>query len=142
MKRKNVLIGSAVALLVAAAIPIALYAGHGNGRGWCRGGGGFAKLHQVKDELDLTRAQEEQIHSIMREVRRNNEQQIEAIHQNLMNAAKVIVANPAAVEEARTVLASQSAAEQQLKANIVDGVARAAQVLTAEQRQKLVAALD
>jgi len=142
--KKNVLIGSVVALLAVAAIPIVAYGGrgHGQGHGFCKGGGAMGKLHNIKDELDLTKAQEEQIHSIMRDVRASNEPQLAAIHDNLKNAAKVIVANPTAIAEAQQVLAAQSAAKQQLKSNILDGVARAAEVLTPEQRQKLVLALD
>lgn len=140
--KKKILIGSVVALLAVAAIPIALYAGgHGGGRG-CHKGMGFAKLHDIKGELDLTKAQEEQIHSIMREVKKSNEQQLEAIHENMKKVVKVIAANPSAVVEARAVLASQAASEQQVKLNILDGVARASEVLTADQRRKLVAALD
>jgi len=140
--KKKILIGSVVTLLAIAAIPIALFAGgHGGGRG-CHNGMGMAKLHHIKGELDLTRAQEDQIHTIMREVKKSNQQQLAAIHENMKNVAKVIAANPSAVVEARALLASQAASEQQLKLNILDGVARASEVLSADQRKKLVAALD
>ncbi len=137
---RKTLIITAIAVSVAGA---ALYAGPG--RAHMRGGGHhgagfggfFGHLHEVADELDLSRAQKTQIHGIFMEARDENKQYREQLHGGFHSVARALIANPNDVSAAQTLLDQQDAAERALKANVLRAASKALNVLTPEQRTEL-----
>jgi Spy/CpxP family protein refolding chaperone len=70
-------------------------------------------------------------------VRAENAADREQVKSNLHRIAAILVADPDATDEARDILDEQQAIEQRLKANVLEGVSEALEVLTPEQRAKL-----
>lgn len=147
MKKKILIL--TVVLAAVAAVPF-LYAGPGFGHArhggpGMHGGGelgphGFAILGyfgRVKEELDLTDAQTEQIHAILKETREQNAQYREQLHGSMKSVAQALIANPNDVAGAQAILDQQAAAERALKANMLSAASKALNVLTPEQRTKL-----
>lgn len=137
MKKRLVII----ILIVMALGSAAVYAhGRGGGAGHHGFGGGmgfFAHMHQAADELDLSREQKEQIHTIFRETREQNRQVRERLHDGFGDVAKTLIANPNDVAAAQAQLDRQLENERALKSSILQGASKALNVLTPEQRTKL-----
>ncbi|HVT44455.1 MAG TPA: periplasmic heavy metal sensor [Thermoanaerobaculia bacterium] len=102
----------------------------------------FAKLRWLRAELDLTDAQAREIRSIVFEVRDSNAAHREAIRASIGLAAGVLIANPDDIDAARRIFEERSAAETQLRENILLGVSKALGVLSPEQRQRLSEIVD
>ncbi len=142
MKRRIAII--TLILAAVAAVPF-VYAGPGaghfrHGGGEHGGGHGMAMLgHLMKvgQELDLSDAQKQQIHAIVKETRDQNASYHEQFHGTMKNIAQTLIANPNDVAGAQAILDSQAAAERALKANMLTAVSKALNVLTPEQRTKL-----
>lgn len=145
MKKRIFLIAFVVAAL--AAVPF-VYAGARShfGGGGVRGHGmhhGFGHdmmmghLAHLKDELDLTDQQADQIKAIFAETHEQNKQYREQLHGTYKSVAQTLLANPANVSAAQALIAQQSDAERAMKANLVDSAAKALAVLTPEQRGRL-----
>lgn len=145
MKKKILIL--TVVLAALAAVPI-LHAGPGFGHGRHAGPGmggdmgahGFAilgYLGRIREELDLTDAQADQIHAILKETHEQNAQYREQLHGSMKNVAQTLIANPNDVAGAQALLDQQAAAERALKANMLTAASKALNVLTAEQRTKL-----
>jgi len=148
MKKRIAIITLVVATVaVAAAVPI-LHARPG-GRGMHGGPGmhhGFGHgqglailghLAKVGEELDLTVAQKEQIHAIVKETREQNAGFREQLHGTMKNVAQTLIANPNDVAGAQAILDNQAAAEKALKTNMLNAASKALNVLTPAQRTKL-----
>lgn len=136
MKKRLVII----TLIVMALGSVAVYAGHrarGAGHHGFGGMGFFAHMHRIADELDLTDAQKTQIHTIFRETREQNEQIREQLHGGYKDVAKTLIANPNDIAAAQAQLDRQLDTERALKSSILQGVSKALNVLTPEQRTKL-----
>ncbi len=139
MRKKTLIITAVITVLAGAA----LYAGPG--RAHMRAGGGhhgfgagfFAHLHEIADELDLTRAQKTQIHGIFMEARDENRQYREQLHGGFHSVAKALIENPNDLAGAQALLDQQDAAERALKQNVLQAASKAINVLTPEQRTKL-----
>jgi Spy/CpxP family protein refolding chaperone len=138
--RKTMILTAVITVLAGAA----LYAGPG--RAHMRGAGGphgfgfggfFGHLHDIADELDLTKAQKTQIHGIFMEARDENKQYREQLHGGFVSVAKTLVANPNDVSGAQALLDQQDAAERAMKANMLRAASKALNVLTPEQRTEL-----
>jgi Spy/CpxP family protein refolding chaperone len=144
MSRKLVIlsIAGAAALLLAVPVVFAHRAGlFGEGcplgaKGW-HGRGGLARLHALHDELNLTDAQMKALHEIFDKTRAQNAEAKKSLHAGLMDAAGILLQDPENLAAARIVLEKQDTAADQLKANLLGGVAEGLRVLTPEQRQKL-----
>jgi Spy/CpxP family protein refolding chaperone len=152
MKKRITILTLVVAgLAVLAIAPLALsgplgrrFGGHGFGGGHAFGGGhGFAegfvlgRLSHVKDELGLTDAQTDQIHTIFTELRTQNEPYHDQLRGGIHDVAKTLIANPNDLAAAQAKLDAQTAAENAMKANVLSASSKALNVLTAEQRTKL-----
>jgi Spy/CpxP family protein refolding chaperone len=144
-KRSLILIASLVAVVLIAA-PFVLHAqnrrgGHFGGPGMHQGFGGAAAflghLRQLKEELDLSDAQSDQIHAILRDTHRQNAQYREQMHGGYMSVVQTLIANPNDVAAAQARLDQQTEAERALKANLLASASKALNVLTPEQRTKL-----
>lgn len=152
MRKRNIIfLAAAVAIL--AAVPF-VYAGArahlAGGRGFGHGMGmgmgmhhGFGgdmlvgHLAHLKDELDLSDAQTDQIKAIFNETREQNAQYRQQLHGTYKTVAQTLLANPANVAQAQALLDQQASAERAMKANLVNSAAKALAVLTPEQREKL-----
>jgi Spy/CpxP family protein refolding chaperone len=143
MNRK-VIVGSLVGVALLAAVPLLVVAGErggcpiGSGRhGMLGRHGGFAKMHAVADELDLSRDQKEALHQIFDRTREQSVASKKALHESFVDAGQVLLADPANVAGARSALDQNDAAVEQLKTTILASVSEGLKVLTPEQRQKL-----
>ncbi|HYO79052.1 MAG TPA: periplasmic heavy metal sensor [Thermoanaerobaculia bacterium] len=134
MKKRLIII--TILTTIAAA---ALYAGPGRhmrgGHGF--GGGFFAHLHEVADELDLTDAQKTQIHAIFKETREENREYWQQMHGGIHSVARTLIANPNDIAGAQAVLDQQIATERALKTNMLRAASKALNVLTPAQRTEL-----
>lgn len=142
---KKLILFLVVGVAAIAAVPF-VYAGARSHFGGFGGGHGFGMHHRIahdmivrhlKDELDLSDAQAEQIQAIVREARAQNRQYREQLHDGYKSVAQTLIANPANVATAQALASRQADAERALKASIVDSAAKALAVLTPEQREKL-----
>jgi len=144
MSRKLVIASLAGAAALLLAVPVGFaYRGGMFGescpmgaKGW-HGRGGFARLHALQHELDLTETQKKALHEIFDRTREQNAEAKKALHTGFVNAAQVLLRDPSDLAPARAVLEQQEAATDQLKANILASASEALKVLTPEQRQKL-----
>jgi Spy/CpxP family protein refolding chaperone len=143
MNRK-VIVGSLVGVALLAAVPLLVVAGE---RGGCPIGagrhgmfgrhGGFAKMHGVADQLDLSRDQKEALHQIFDRTREQSVSSKQALHESFVDAGQVLLADPGNLAGARAVLDQNDAAVEQLKTTMLASVSEGLKVLTPEQRQKL-----
>lgn len=140
-KRTTIIITLVLAAGALAAAPLVLAGPHGRGPGM-HGLGILGHLQHVKEELDLSDQQVEQIRSIFQETRQANADSRRQMHGGLREAAEILLANPNDIAGAQAVLERQAAAERELKTNILDATARAFAVLNADQRAKLRTMLD
>lgn len=142
MKKRITIITLTLAALIA--VPL-LYAGHERGgRMRAMHGGGFGAhahflgaLHHVAGQLDLTAEQEREIKRIMHAVHDQNAPYREQMHGTMKRAAELLIANPADVAGAQSILDAKNDAERALEANLIKGVAQGLAVLTPEQRTEL-----
>jgi Spy/CpxP family protein refolding chaperone len=130
VKKRLIIITLIIAVL--GAVPFAYAAPrHRGGRGL------LGHLNQLRSELDLSDAQVEQIRSIARATREQNEGFRETMHGTFKDVAATLLTNPNDVAAAQTLLDRQAAAERQLKTNLLAAASKALNVLTPEQRTKL-----
>lgn len=116
----------------------------GHGFGAHAGGGahfaeGFilGRLAHLREELDLSDAQAEQIRAILEELREQNEPYREQLRGGMHDIAKTLIANPNDVATAQAKLDARASAEKALKTNVLQASSKALNVLTPEQRTKL-----
>jgi protein CpxP len=138
VKKTTVILIVAAALTVVA-VPLTWAARHDGAahQGRHFGGGRLARLAELKGELGLTEQQTARLREIALSVRAENAADREQVKSNLHRIAAILVADPDATDEARDILDEQQAIEQRLKANVLEGVSEALEVLTPEQRAKL-----
>lgn len=133
-KRTAILIGTFV-LVVAMAVPFA-WAGPGRHRGG-HDAFGMMRLEHVRQELDLSDAQVDQIHTIFKAMHDQNKANRDAMRGSMHDAAKALIADPNNVAAAQAVLDQQLANERTMKTNALNAFAKALNVLTPDQRTKL-----
>jgi Spy/CpxP family protein refolding chaperone len=102
----------------------------------------FAHLQHVREELDLTDEQVEQIKSIFAELHEQNAQYRDDLHGGLKGVAETLIANPNDIAGAQAQLDKQAAAEAALKANVLQATSKALNVLTPDQRAKLASLVE
>jgi Spy/CpxP family protein refolding chaperone len=149
MKKKLILAAAVIAIGAFAIVPF-VYAGpgrhmraqgmrgaHGFGAGMM-----FAHLQHVREELDLTDEQVEQIKSIFAELHEQNAQYRDDLHGGLKGVAETLIANPNDIAGAQAQLDKQAAAEAALKANVLQATSKALNVLTPDQRAKLASLVE
>lgn len=94
-------------------------------------------LERMKDALDLSDPQVEEIKAIYVELHDQNAQPREQMRGNRKSIADTLLDDPSNIAAAQKVLDEQAAAEAQLKTNVLNATAKAIAVLTPEQREKL-----
>lgn len=102
----------------------------------------LGRLSHVKEELDLTDAQVEQIKAVVEELRTQNEPYRDQVRGGIHDIAKTLIANPNDLAGAQAKLDAQAAAEKALKTNVLNATSKALNVLTPEQRTKLAALVE
>jgi Spy/CpxP family protein refolding chaperone len=131
--------------LILAAVAAAVYAGPGrhmrghSGHGFGAGHGlaFLGHLDRVKDELDLSDAQVDQLKAIVKTTHEQNAQYREQMHGSFKQVATTLLTDPNDIAGAQATLDQQHAAEKVLKANLLTAASKALNVLTPEQRTKL-----
>jgi Spy/CpxP family protein refolding chaperone len=108
------------------------FGGHGFAEGFILG-----RIAHIREELDLSDAQVDQIKTIAQDLRAQNEPYRDAMRGGIHDVAKLLIANPNDLAGAQAKLDAQAAAEKVLKTNTLNAVAKALNVLTPEQRTKL-----
>lgn len=149
MKKRIILTALALSIVALAVTP-AIVAGPGGhsrhgfagGHGHSAGGGhgGLAllgHLRHLKEELDLTAPQVEQIKEIVASAHEQNAQYSDQLHGGFTGVAQVLLANPNDIARAQALLDQQEVAERAMKSNLLNATAKALGVLNAEQRAKL-----
>jgi Spy/CpxP family protein refolding chaperone len=150
MKKRTAIIAATIlAAMALVAAPIVFAQQHGmrgfggmhgmHGHGM--GGGILGHLQHLRQELDLTDAQVDQIKAIFKEVHEQNAAARQSLHGGFVDVAQALLANPNDLAGAQALLDKQAAAEKQLKLNVLTATSKALNVLTAEQRAKLSAKL-
>lgn len=148
MKKRMILTTTVIAIAALAIVPF-VYAGpgrHGHGEGF-HGRAGFGlgilgHLGHVKEELDLSDQQVDQLKAIFKEVHEQNKQYREQLHGGMQDVAKLLLANPNDVAGAESLLAQRESAKDAMKANVLQATSKALNVLNAEQRAKLSTMLE
>lgn len=117
--------------------------GHGfGGHGFGHGFGPIGKLMHVKEELDLSEQQVDQLKAIFRETREQNAVYREQLHGGYTSVAQTLLANPNDIASAQALVDQQLQAERALKTSIVGAASKALAVLNADQRAKLSAMIE
>ena len=135
-KQTSWIVGLIIAVSIAA-VPFA-YAEHVRGAaGHDHGFGFFRHLREVKQQLDLTDAQVDQLKAIGAALKVQNAPYRTQLRTGLHSVATTLLANPNDVTTAQSLLDQQTEAERILKANTLAAASRALGVLTPDQRAKL-----
>lgn len=144
MKKRIGIIAIVIAATALVAVPF-LYAagphmrGHGGpgGHGDHFGLGMFGKLQHVKEKLDLSDAQADQIKAIFRETHEQNAAAREQMRGGIHAVATLLLTDPNNIAGAQALLDQQAAAERTMKQSMLVAASKVLNVLTAEQRTKL-----
>ena len=137
MRKQTSWITGLIIAVSIAAVPFA-YAEHGRGAASRdQGFGFFGHLQHVKQQLDLTDAQVDQLKAIGAALKEQNAPYRTQVHAGLHSVATTLLANPNDLTTAQTLLDQQTDAERSLKANSLAAASKALNVLTPEQRTKL-----
>lgn len=145
MKKRNWIIAVVIMLVGLASIPLVaagrrMHEGmHGDA---VEGFVGMRHLRYLKNELDLSDQQVDQLKSIAAEVREENAQYRQQMHSSFKEVAGVLINDPSATANAEQILDRNDANREQMRRNILDGVSRALKVLTPEQRAELKTLLE
>jgi Spy/CpxP family protein refolding chaperone len=152
MKKRMLLTTTVIAIAALAIVPF-VYAGPGR---HARGGEGFGghgaragfglgilgHLGHVKEELDLSDQQVDQLKAIFKDVREQNQPYREQLRGGMKDVAELLLANPNDVAAAQSLLAQRESAEAAMKANVLQATSKALNVLNADQRAKLSTMLE
>lgn len=145
-KRTTILVITILAAIALVAAPLVFAGPHGGKRGGHGmhgmhgggiGAGIFGHMRHLKEELDLSDAQSDQLKAIFREAHEQNKQYRESLHGGLHDAALALIANPNDLAGAQAALERQAVAEKALKQNLLNATSKALNVLTPDQRTKL-----
>lgn len=135
-KRSLVIIASVLAAVVLVAVPF-VYA-QGFHRMHRRSGDFmmFGNLDRVKDALELSDAQVDEIRSIGKALHEQNAPYREQLRGGYQAIAQALLANPNDLTAAQRMIDQQTNAERTIKQNMLAAASKALNVLTPEQRQK------
>lgn len=144
MKKRSMLITTFIALAALTIVPFVYAApgnrAHGRGFGGPGGPGGLGIIGHVarlQEELGLSDQQVDQIKTIFKDLHEQNAQYREQLHGGMKGVAETLLQDPNNVAAAQAQLDQQSAAENAMKANVLQATSKALNVLNAEQRAKL-----
>ena len=141
--KKNLIALSVLALVAMLATGTVFAGGHRGkgGPGMMAGGphalGAFAHLGMLKQKLDLSDQQTDQIKTIFANLRERNEPYRDQLRDGRESIASTLIANPNDTAAAQALIDRQSSAERAMKSNLLGATASALKVLTPQQRTKL-----
>ena len=152
MKKRSLILGTAVLLAVLVAVPFA-YAQHRRARGLGMGDGmgmhgGHGRgelgsmmmlghLEHAQQALGLSDQQVNDIKAIFTDLRQQNEAYRTQLHGGFKGIAETLLADPNNIAAAQALLEKQEAAEHAMKLNALNAAAKALNILTPDQRTKL-----
>lgn len=143
MNKKHLTIAAVIATLVLVAAPFALaqrmHGGHrGMGAPGDMGVMFLGHLQRAKQALGLSDQQVTDIEGIVKDLHTQNAQFRDSLHGTMKDVATTLINNPNDLAAAQALLDKQEAAEHQMKANALAAASKALNVLTADQRGKLL----
>ena len=97
----------------------------------------FSHINRIKSALDLSDAQVDQLKAIHIALREQNKPYRESLHGGFGAVAQALLANPNDLAAAQALMDKQDQAERVLKTNTLAAAAKAANVLTPAQREKV-----
>ena len=97
----------------------------------------FSHIDRVKSALDLSDAQVAQLHAIRTTLFEQNKPYRDSLHGGFGAVAQALLANPNDLAGAQALMDKQDQAERMLKTNTLAAAAKAANVLTPAQREKV-----
>ncbi|HKR62480.1 MAG TPA: periplasmic heavy metal sensor [Thermoanaerobaculia bacterium] len=144
MKKKLFLTAAVIAMAAFAIVPF-VYAGpggghmrgHGFGGGEGHGLGMFGHLAAMREKLDLSDQQVDQLKAIFADAHQQNAQYRDQLHGGMQAIAQRLLDNPNDLAGAQAALDQQAAAENAMKANLLQATSKALNVLTPDQRATL-----
>jgi len=140
MKKRNLIIASIVTVVALSAAPFVVAAerSYHRGHGDAAMGGMmmFGHLAKMREALNLSDAQVEQIKAIHVALREQNAQYHESLKGGFGAVAQALLANPNDLATATALLDKQEQAERAMKINALTAASKALNVLTADQRAK------
>lgn len=140
MKRLTLSISAVIALVALIAAPLLNAAPHGRrGKGFHGGpeAGGIGAIFHLREQLDLSDQQVDQIKAIFRDLREQNESYREQLRGGTEGVLDTLLQNPNNTAAAQTLIDSQAAARKAMQMNVLAATSKALNVLTADQRAKL-----
>ena len=140
MKKRSLILCAAAVLLVVVGVPLAV-AQHMHGQGGRRmhGAGAMMMFHRLahaKRALGLSDQQSADIKKIFTDLRTQNEPYRTSLRGGHEAIATLLLANPNDLAGAQALIDKQTAAERQMKTNILQAASKALNVLTPDQRAK------
>ena len=139
MKKRTLYIAGAAILALLLAVPFA-FAQHMGMR--AEGGPGmgfmFHRFGQMKETLGLSDQQVSDIKAIFQTLRQQNAPVRQSLHGGMLQIAQTLLNDPNNVQAAQALIDQQTDAERTLKTNTLNAVSKALNVLTADQRAKLL----
>jgi Spy/CpxP family protein refolding chaperone len=148
MKKRTWILTAILVVATIAAVPF-VYGGPGRGHGvfgghpaFGHGMGILGHMGEIREELDLSDAQVDQIKAIFRDAFEQNAANRQRLHGGMESIARTLIANPNDIAAAQALIDQQAEAERVLKTNILASMSKALNVLTPDQRTKLGTLLD
>lgn len=135
MKKRTAIFVACIAL----AIATVAWAGPGRRRmeGMQRGEFGMMRLEHLRQELDLSDAQVDQIKAVFKDLHEQNAANRQQSRDSFGDVRKALIADPNNVAAAQALLDKQLQSERTMRSNALAAYAKALNVLTPEQRTKL-----
>lgn len=140
MKKGALYTVAAVVLVGLLAVPFA-FAQH-MGRMHAQGGPGFGMmfhgLQHAQQALGLSDQQVSDIKTIFQDLRQQNAASRQSLRGGMLQIAQTLINDPNNTQAAQALIDQQTAAERTMKLNTLNAVSRALNVLTPDQRAKLL----
>lgn len=142
MNKKFLTIAAVIAALALVAAPFALaqrmHGGPHGGPGELGPVMFLGHLQQAKAALGLSDQQVSDIQAIFQDLRTQNQAYRQSLHGTMKDVATTLINNPGDIATAQALLDKQEAAEHQMKSNALAAASKALNVLTPDQRGKLL----
>jgi Spy/CpxP family protein refolding chaperone len=141
MSKRTLTLAVAAIVLALAAAPFVIAAERSHHRGHFGADGEsmmmFGHLDHIKSALDLSDAQADQIRAIHSALREQNKPYRESLRGGFGAVAQALLANPNDLAAAQALMDKQDQAERVMKTNTLAAAAKAVNVLTPSQREKV-----
>ncbi len=144
MKKRNLLITAAVALVALLAVPLA-FATHGRSkhdRGEFGSGMMLGHLAHAKEALGLSDQQVSDIKAIFQALHEQNAPVRQSLRGTMQQVTQTLLNDPNDIAGAQALVDQQIAAERTMKTNMLNAASKAINVLTTDQRTKLSSLLQ